>query len=205
MTYTSSVHPPYVFTHQMALVYYGPICHKSNYSTTWIANTVPWQLIFQRPLWVSLAPIELLNQQERNNPPECNSSIEEPVEPPLFNMSLVLCPVLYCKISPWQETPTSLGLGLSQSGKVHFTNCCTLYPGKPVGETILYSGCRHKKEDFIYEEELTKYLEEGTLSKLHMAFSRDQPQKIYVQHLMAENEQEIHQILETGGHIYVCG
>lgn len=80
-----------------------------------------------------------------------------------------------------------------------------IWLGKPVGDTILYFGCRHKNEDFIYEEELMKYKEEGALTKLHTAFSRDQPQKIYVQHLLAENSQEMWTVLDNGGHFYVCG
>ena len=53
--------------------------------------------------------------------------------------------------------------------------------GKPVGETHLYFGCRNKDKDFIYREELEKYVEDGVLT-LHTAFSRDQPEKIYVTH-----------------------
>ena len=53
--------------------------------------------------------------------------------------------------------------------------------GKPVGETHLYFGCRNKEKDFIYREELEKYVEDGVLT-LHTAFSRDQPEKIYVTH-----------------------
>ena len=77
--------------------------------------------------------------------------------------------------------------------------------GKPVGETILYFGCRHQNEDYIYEEELAKYKEEGLLTKLYVAFSRDQAQKVYVQHLLEQNGEEVWKILDKGGHIYVCG
>lgn len=76
--------------------------------------------------------------------------------------------------------------------------------GKPVGDTILYFGCRHKNEDYIYEEELAKYVDEGLL-KLHVAFSRDQAHKVYVQHLLEQNGEEVWNILDKGGHIYVCG
>ena len=53
--------------------------------------------------------------------------------------------------------------------------------GKPVGQTHLYFGCRNKDKDFIYREEMEKYVEDGVLT-LHTAFSRDQPEKIYVTH-----------------------
>lgn len=77
--------------------------------------------------------------------------------------------------------------------------------GKPVGETILYFGCRKKAEDFIYEDELTKYVENGTL-KMYLAFSRDQPEKIYVSHLLAQNAEELWKVIgESNGHVYICG
>jgi NADPH-ferrihemoprotein reductase len=77
--------------------------------------------------------------------------------------------------------------------------------GKPVGDSILYFGCRHKNEDFIYEDELIKYRDEGLLTKLHVAFSRDQAHKVYVQHLLEQNGEEVWGVLDRGGHIYVCG
>ncbi|ESO97377.1 hypothetical protein LOTGIDRAFT_187717 [Lottia gigantea] len=77
--------------------------------------------------------------------------------------------------------------------------------GKPVGDTILYFGCRNKVHDFIYENELNSFKESGALTKLHIAFSRDQNKKVYVQHLLNENKDEIWNVLESGGHIYVCG
>ncbi|XP_035219384.1 LOW QUALITY PROTEIN: NADPH--cytochrome P450 reductase-like [Stegodyphus dumicola] len=78
--------------------------------------------------------------------------------------------------------------------------------GKPVGDSILYFGCRKEAEDFLYEEELKQYLEDGTLTKLYLAFSRDQPEKVYVTHLLRENKAEIWNVIgERNGHIYVCG
>ncbi|KAK3083908.1 hypothetical protein FSP39_005129 [Pinctada imbricata] len=77
--------------------------------------------------------------------------------------------------------------------------------GKPVGDTVLYFGCRHKAHDFIYQEELEDYQNDGTLSKLHLAFSRDTDKKVYVQHLLQQNMEETWKIIEGGGHVYVCG
>uniref|UniRef100_A0A1L2EC44 NADPH--cytochrome P450 reductase n=2 Tax=Locusta migratoria TaxID=7004 RepID=A0A1L2EC44_LOCMI len=77
--------------------------------------------------------------------------------------------------------------------------------GKPVGDTILYFGCRKKSEDFIYQEELEQYANEGTL-KMYVAFSRDQAEKVYVTHLLQKNKDEIWNIIgENNGHLYVCG
>ncbi|XP_062576793.1 NADPH--cytochrome P450 reductase-like [Saccostrea cucullata] len=77
--------------------------------------------------------------------------------------------------------------------------------GKPVGDTVLYFGCRRKTEDYLYEEELEEYTKDGTLTKVHLAFSRDGPDKVYVQHLLRQNMEETWKMLEKGGHIYVCG
>jgi len=77
---------------------------------------------------------------------------------------------------------------------------------KCVGETILYFGCRHKNEDYLYQEELDEYIKNNTLTKLHVAFSRDQEEKVYVNHLLRQNSSEVWNIIgENGGHIYVCG
>jgi NADPH-ferrihemoprotein reductase len=69
----------------------------------------------------------------------------------------------------------------------------------------LYYGCRHKAEDFLYQDELDDYLKDGTLSHIHSAFSRDQEKKVYVQNLLEKNAEETWKLLENGGHIYVCG
>lgn len=77
--------------------------------------------------------------------------------------------------------------------------------GKSVGETVLYFGCRNKERDFLYEEELTAYRDSGLL-KLYVAFSRDQPEKVYVTHLLEENKAEVWRIIGVeNGHVYVCG
>ncbi|XP_049956698.1 NADPH--cytochrome P450 reductase [Schistocerca serialis cubense] len=77
--------------------------------------------------------------------------------------------------------------------------------GKPVGDTILYFGCRKKSEDFIYQDELEQYVNDGSL-KIYVAFSRDQAEKVYVTHLLQKNKDEIWSIIgENNGHLYVCG
>jgi len=77
--------------------------------------------------------------------------------------------------------------------------------GKPVGDTILYFGCRKKAEDFIYEDELQQYIDSGVL-KLHVAYSRDTDKKVYVQHLLQEKGAEIWKLIGTeNAHLYVCG
>lgn len=70
---------------------------------------------------------------------------------------------------------------------------------------MLYYGCRSKAHDYLYEEELEGFIKDGTLTHFHVAFSRDQNEKVYVQHILKNNKEETYKILENGGHIYVCG
>jgi NADPH-ferrihemoprotein reductase len=76
--------------------------------------------------------------------------------------------------------------------------------GKHLGDTILYFGCRNNNVDFIYEEELKKYVSDGVLT-MHTAFSRDQESKVYVQHLIDQNHDEVWNVVNNNGHIYICG
>jgi cytochrome P450/NADPH-cytochrome P450 reductase len=78
------------------------------------------------------------------------------------------------------------------------------HEGKTLGEAHLYFGCKNEA-DFIYREELEQYEKEGVVN-LHTAFSRmkDKP-KTYVQHLMAQNAEELIRILDQGGRLYICG
>ncbi|CEP08857.1 hypothetical protein [Parasitella parasitica] len=78
--------------------------------------------------------------------------------------------------------------------------------GKPVGPTILFFGCRNSAEDFLYEEEWPELFETlGESSRIITAFSRETPQKVYVQHRLMENGPEMWELLEKGAYVYVCG
>ncbi len=73
------------------------------------------------------------------------------------------------------------------------------------GESWLFFGDQKYNEDFLYQLELQDHLKSGALTKLDVAFSRDQPEKIYVQDKMQENAAELWAWLEQGAHFYVCG
>jgi len=73
------------------------------------------------------------------------------------------------------------------------------------GESWLFFGDQKYNEDFLYQLELQDHLKSGALSKLDVAFSRDRPEKVYVQHKMEENATELWSWLEKGAHFYVCG
>lgn len=57
-------------------------------------------------------------------------------------------------------------------------NIFFLFLGKEVGETVMYFGCRHKNEDYLYQEELGEAEKGGAVTQLNVAFSRDQDHKV---------------------------
>jgi sulfite reductase (NADPH) flavoprotein alpha-component len=59
--------------------------------------------------------------------------------------------------------------------------------------------------DFLYQTEIQNWYETGVLTKANFAFSRDQEEKIYVQHKMMENAAELYEWLAGGGSLFVCG
>lgn len=69
----------------------------------------------------------------------------------------------------------------------------------------LFFGDQHFVTDFLYQTELQRWLKDGTLTKLSVAFSRDTEQKVYVQHRLLENAEEVYRWLNEGAVIYVCG
>jgi len=72
-------------------------------------------------------------------------------------------------------------------------------------DSWLFFGNPHFTQDFLYQLELQGFLKSGTLSKLSVAFSRDQEAKIYVQDRIREAASELYDWIERGAHIYVCG
>ncbi len=73
------------------------------------------------------------------------------------------------------------------------------------GKSWLFFGDQHFVTDFLYQTEWQKWLMDGVLSKLDVAFSRDDDEKVYVQHRMQENSRELFQWLEQGAAVYICG
>jgi len=73
------------------------------------------------------------------------------------------------------------------------------------GRNWLFFGAQHEATDFLYRDEMEAWRDKGLLTRLSTAFSRDQSQKIYVQHRMAEEAAELWQWLKDGAYFYVCG
>ncbi len=73
------------------------------------------------------------------------------------------------------------------------------------GPNWLFFGEQKRATDFLYEDQIVDWQRRGVLAKLDLAFSRDQTEKVYVQHRMRENAAELWAWLDKGAHFYVCG
>lgn len=78
---------------------------------------------------------------------------------------------------------------------------------KNVGPNVLYFGCKQRELDYLYQEELEAWREDGSFLNLHVAFSRETPgKKVYVQHLLLQNASETWKLIhDDQASIYVCG
>ncbi|KXX83348.1 Sulfite reductase [NADPH] flavoprotein component [Madurella mycetomatis] len=78
--------------------------------------------------------------------------------------------------------------------------------GKEIGAILLYLGSRHQREEYLYGEEWEAYLDAGVITLLGAAFSRDQPQKIYIQDRMRQTMTDIVKAyIQEEGSFYLCG
>ncbi|MFD3257378.1 assimilatory sulfite reductase (NADPH) flavoprotein subunit [Paenibacillus lentus] len=73
------------------------------------------------------------------------------------------------------------------------------------GKTWLFYGDQHFSTDFLYQVEWQRWLKDGVLTRMDVAFSRDTDKKVYVQHRMLEKSREVYEWLQEGAAIYVCG
>jgi sulfite reductase (NADPH) flavoprotein alpha-component len=73
------------------------------------------------------------------------------------------------------------------------------------GRNWLFFGDQHFVTDFLYQTDLQGLRDTGVLTKLNLAFSRDQKEKVYVQHKMQQNAKELFEWIESGAQIYICG
>ncbi|MBY0147352.1 assimilatory sulfite reductase (NADPH) flavoprotein subunit [Neobacillus niacini] len=73
------------------------------------------------------------------------------------------------------------------------------------GKSWMFFGDQHFVTDFLYQTEWQKWLKDGVLTRMDVAFSRDTAEKVYVQHRMLEQSKELFQWLQEGAHIYICG
>lgn len=73
------------------------------------------------------------------------------------------------------------------------------------GKSWMFFGDQHFVTDFLYQTEWQKWLKDGVLTKMDVAFSRDTEEKVYVQHRMKEHSKELFEWLEEGAVVYICG
>ena len=73
------------------------------------------------------------------------------------------------------------------------------------GDNWMFFGDQTFTQDFLYQVEWQNYLKSGLLTKMDVAFSRDQAEKVYVQDRIKENAAEVFAWLERGAHLYICG
>ncbi|WP_053363130.1 assimilatory sulfite reductase (NADPH) flavoprotein subunit [Bacillus sp. FJAT-27251] len=73
------------------------------------------------------------------------------------------------------------------------------------GKAWMFFGDQHFVTDFLYQIEWQKWLKEGVLTRMDVAFSRDTSEKVYVQHRMLEQSKELFKWLEEGAAFYICG
>ena len=76
--------------------------------------------------------------------------------------------------------------------------------GQALGDAMLFFGCRHPEQDFIYADELKRFAADGIVD-LHTAFSRAGGRKAYVQDQIREQGEAVWKLLQAGAHVYVCG
>ena len=76
--------------------------------------------------------------------------------------------------------------------------------GKSLGPSMLFFGCRHPEQDFLYADELKGFADQG-VTDLHVAFSRADTPKSYVQDLISAQKDKVWKLIEAGAIIYVCG
>ena len=73
------------------------------------------------------------------------------------------------------------------------------------GRNWLFFGDQHFESDFLYQTEIHNWINTGVLTKINVAFSRDQKEKVYVQHKIWKHGEELFEWLNSGAYIYICG
>ncbi|WP_226666395.1 assimilatory sulfite reductase (NADPH) flavoprotein subunit [Metabacillus litoralis] len=73
------------------------------------------------------------------------------------------------------------------------------------GKSWMFFGDQHFVTDFLYQTEWQKWIKDGVLTRMDVAFSRDTEEKVYVQHRMEENSKELFEWLQQGAVVYICG
>ena len=113
------------------------------------------------------------------------------------------------KLPPKTTAPlvmAGLGTGLAPFRAFVQERAWQTQQGHEIGSVLLYMGSRHQREEYLYGEEWEAYQDAGVITLLGRAFSRDQPQKVYIQDRMRETMNDIRKsYLHENGSFYLCG
>lgn len=113
------------------------------------------------------------------------------------------------KLPPRPEQPvimSGLGTGLAPFKAIVEEKLWQKQQGHEIGQVYLYLGSRHKREEYLYGELWEAYKDAGIITHIGAAFSRDQPQKIYIQDRIKENLKELKvAMIDQVGSFYLCG
>jgi sulfite reductase (NADPH) flavoprotein alpha-component len=78
--------------------------------------------------------------------------------------------------------------------------------GEEVGPVYYYFGSRYQSQEYLYGEEIEAFILDGVITRAGLAFSRDGPKKVYIQHMMLEDSEALAQMLgDDNGVFYLCG
>merc|ERR1711981_107419 len=113
------------------------------------------------------------------------------------------------KLPPKTTAPiimAGLGTGLAPFRAFVQERAYQKQQGHEIGAVMLYMGSRHQKEEYLYGEEWEAYRDAGIITHMGCAFSRDQPQKIYIQDCMRQSMTGVRKAyFEEEGSFYLCG
>lgn len=113
------------------------------------------------------------------------------------------------KLPPRPEQPvimSGLGTGLAPFKAIVEEKIWQMEQGMKIGKIFLYLGSRHRREEYLYGELWEAYKDAGIITHIGAAFSRDQPQKIYIQDRIRENLDDLKKaFIDEEGSFYLCG
>uniref|UniRef100_A0A0W0FCD7 assimilatory sulfite reductase (NADPH) n=1 Tax=Moniliophthora roreri TaxID=221103 RepID=A0A0W0FCD7_MONRR len=108
--------------------------------------------------------------------------------------------------SPRYGQCTKYLAGLKIGQKVTVSIKPSVMKGKEIGPVYYYFGSRHQSQEYLYGEEIEAFILDGVITRAGLAFSRDGPKKVYIQHRMLEDSKALIDMLhEQNGVFYLCG
>ncbi|KAF9263538.1 assimilatory sulfite reductase [Marasmius fiardii PR-910] len=113
------------------------------------------------------------------------------------------------KLPPDEKQPlimAGLGTGAAPFRAFLQHKAALVQQGKEIGPVYYYFGSRHQSQEYLYGEEIESFIFDGVISRAGLAFSRDGPKKVYIQHKMLEDSEALVKMLHgENGVFYLCG